>query len=449
VVVWVAWQRRRPALGQGHLPLVEFVADALGADRGAGTSSTSEETRERVAGALRGGELRPVYQPIVALGTSRPLGVEALSRFRDGRGPDRWFADAERVGLGRALELSAIRVALGGFPALSDGQYMSINASPATLESAELHRLLDAVPAKRVVVELTEHAQVDDYERLLAAIALLRGRGVRIAVDDIGSGFASFAHVLTLRPDILKLDISITRDIDTDPARRALARGVVSIARDLGAVVVAEGIETAGELNTVLDVGIDAGQGYFLARPGQLPVPTEYPRPSNRVLDDRGNPVADDDLLGYVTRAWIRTNDLESVARSFLQLVQARTGMQTSYLTIVDPDTGALDHRYVHNAGPIELPEGIVIPWEDTLCKRARDAGIRWTPDVPTDLPGCAAAEAFGVSTFLSVPVIRPDGTTAGTLCAASTEHRNLGDAVIDEIELMARLLADRIDAEH
>lgn len=98
------------------------------------------------------------------------------------------------------------------------------------------------------------------------------------------------------------------------------------------------------------------------------------------------------------------------------------------------------------NSGPIQFPEGTVIPWEDTLCKRARDAGIRWTPDVPADLPGCDAATAFDVSTFLSIPVNRSDGTMAGTLCAASTERRFLGSAVLDELELMARLLGDRLD---
>ena len=226
-----------------------------------------------------------------------------------------------------------------------------------------------------------------------------------------------------------------------------LARGVVSVARDLGAVVVAEGIETLGELNTVVDIGIDAGQGFFLARPGALPIPDEFPRPTTRVIDDSGVPVADGDLLGYITRQWLRASDIETVARAFLDIVQARTGLQTSYLTIVDPLTGALDHRYVNNTGPIELPEGTVIPWDDTLCKRARDAGIRWTPDVPTDLPGCAAAEGFGVSTFLSVPITRGDGTTIGTLCAASTEPRYLGASAVDEIELMARLLGDRFTA--
>lgn len=411
-----------------------------------GDDATLAAVRARISEALRGSQLHTVVQPIVATGTGRVVGGEALSRFRsEPRRPDLWFADAESVGMGVALQLVAVRSALRQLRHLPADLYLSVNASPDLLSADEFRALIDDVPAGRVVIEITEHTAIDDYDPVIAAVEWLRHRGCRIAIDDVGAGFASFAHVLRLLPDVLKIDISITRGIDTDPARRGLARGIVTMAREIGASVVAEGIETQGELNTALDVGVDAAQGYFLARPGPLPFPEEFPKPTTRVMDSTGTPVSDQDLLGYITRSWLRESDLETVARSFLGVVQARTGLQTSYITIQDPATRALEHRYVNNTGPIDLPEGIVIPWQDTLCQRARHAGIRWTADVPTDLPGCEAAEALDVATFLSIPITLPNGEQAGTLCAASTEPRFLGANILDEIELMARLLGDRL----
>ena len=92
-------------------------------------------------------------------------------------------------------------------------------------------------------------------------------------IDDAGAGFSSLKHVLGLHPDAIKLDLALTRDIDTDPVRRALAASLVAFAREIGATIVAEGIETRGELETLRALGVTHGQGYYLARPGPGPVP--------------------------------------------------------------------------------------------------------------------------------------------------------------------------------
>jgi EAL domain-containing protein (putative c-di-GMP-specific phosphodiesterase class I) len=124
-----------------------------------------------------------------------------------------------------------------------------------------------------VVLELTEHTGIDDYHLFGEAIAELRSNGLRLAVDDAGAGFSSFRHILNLRPDIIKLDIALTRGIDTDPARRALGSAMLTFGLDAyNASIVAEGIETQSELATLQGLGCHYGQGYLLGRPAQMSV---------------------------------------------------------------------------------------------------------------------------------------------------------------------------------
>jgi EAL domain-containing protein (putative c-di-GMP-specific phosphodiesterase class I)/PAS domain-containing protein len=231
--------------------------------------------RLRIETVLDAADLNVLVQPIVDLNSGLVVGGEALSRFTDHPNPtpDRWFADAEAVGLGVELELLAVATALAKLTAMPAGTYLSINVSPATACSTALSELLAAVPtAKSLVLELTEHADVDDYPTLHSALGCLRSRGIRVAVDDTGSGFASLRHILNLRPDIIKLDLALVRDIHKDPARRALAQGMLTFACEIGAEIVAEGIETAAELAVLQDIGIPHGQGYLLGRPAALPL---------------------------------------------------------------------------------------------------------------------------------------------------------------------------------
>ncbi len=235
----------------------------------------AELTRDRVLARIRSatepGGVRPVYQPIVDLAHGRVSGVEALSRFDTGT-PQQWFDDADAVGLRAELETAAIRAALCGLPSLPPGAYLSLNISPATLQSRDIARLLDTVPLDRVVMEMTEHAAVSDYDALKRALRPLRQAGVRIAVDDAGAGFASLRHILLLTPEIIKLDISLTRGIDSDRPRRALSFALVAFARETQSTIVAEGVETGAELRVLRDIGVTHGQGFLLARPSALPV---------------------------------------------------------------------------------------------------------------------------------------------------------------------------------
>jgi len=201
--------------------------------------------------------------------------VEALARFscEPRRAPDQWFAEAAQVGLGIELELAAIDSALGRLPELPADAFLSVNVSPQTAETPDLGELLQGEPCQRVVLELTEHVKVENYDTLVTAIERLREQGVRLAIDDAGAGFAGLAHILRLRPDIIKLDITLTRGVDRDPIRRALALSLASFARELNATITAEGIESPAELDTLTALGVGWGQGYYLARPGDLPLP--------------------------------------------------------------------------------------------------------------------------------------------------------------------------------
>ncbi|MDA8400003.1 MAG: EAL domain-containing protein [Actinomycetota bacterium] len=234
-----------------------------------------EQRRNRVDQAQAPGALTMLFQPVADLASGNIVGAEALARFtcQPQRPPNEWFAEAAEVGRGTELELRAIAAALEQLDDLPSGTFLAVNASPATAISGHLGELLASHPSERVVLEITEHTHVDDYQALVDSLAPLTQQGVRIAVDDAGAGYASFQHLLRLRPHILKLDIVLTQGIDTDPARRALAAAFISFAAETGATIIAEGIETTGELAALQQLGIPWGQGYHLAHPMTLPFP--------------------------------------------------------------------------------------------------------------------------------------------------------------------------------
>ncbi len=228
--------------------------------------------RARIDQVLTDHALMMHFQPIANLVTGEVVGLEALARFdcEPRRPPDEWFADATAVGRGSLLEIAAAEAAVAHLDGLPPDAFLAVNVSPMAAVEEGLANLLLDLPADRIVLELTEHARIDNYGAVLRALAPLRERGVRIAVDDAGAGYSSLRHILQLRPDILKLDLALTRDIDNDPARRSLAMAMVSFASEIGATVVAEGIETTEEFRTLRALNVPCGQGYRLARPAPI-----------------------------------------------------------------------------------------------------------------------------------------------------------------------------------
>jgi EAL domain-containing protein (putative c-di-GMP-specific phosphodiesterase class I) len=245
----------------------ELTAFEIGREREA--SKIAREKEDRVRTIIERNELAVVYQPIWEIGNARPVGFECLARFAavPRRPPDKWFAEAAEAGLGTALELVAIRKGLSALAFLPRDVYVAVNVSPETILSGDLPAALEGVPAGQIVLEITEHAHIADYERLLAALHPLRARGMRLAVDDAGAGYSGLQHILQIHPDFIKLDIALTRNINLDPARKALAAALVGFARDTGSGIIAEGVETESELNALRSIGVDKAQGYFLGRP--------------------------------------------------------------------------------------------------------------------------------------------------------------------------------------
>jgi EAL domain-containing protein (putative c-di-GMP-specific phosphodiesterase class I)/CheY-like chemotaxis protein len=230
--------------------------------------------RARIRRVLERRELDIVFQPIVALDSRAIVGYEALSRFaaEPHRGPDAWFAEAHEVGLGPELELLAIRLACERSHAVPEGMFMAVNVSPATTEYPDLLALLAGCAVDHVVLEVTEHARVEDYPRFRLAIARVRELGAQLAVDDAGAGFASLRHILELDAELIKLDGSLTRSLEADPRRRSLASALIEFGRESGASVLAEHIESELQLIELRRLGVDYGQGYHLGRPKPLPV---------------------------------------------------------------------------------------------------------------------------------------------------------------------------------
>jgi EAL domain-containing protein (putative c-di-GMP-specific phosphodiesterase class I) len=249
--------------------LAEIVADHI--DRGQLEGEKRKLEWSRVRDVLDRDEIDIEFQPVFDLADCRIVTLEALARFwtEPMRSPSAWFAEATEVGLGVELELAAIRSALQRLDDFPPDVALALNVSPTTALDRRFSELLIDV-ADRVVVEITEHAQVDDYEELQRALAPLRQRGAQVAIDDVGAGFANLRHILRLAPDIVKLDLSLTQEISRDPAREALATSLVGFAEGVGASIVAEGISSDEDLALLRALGVAYGQGFYLARPSAL-----------------------------------------------------------------------------------------------------------------------------------------------------------------------------------
>jgi EAL domain-containing protein (putative c-di-GMP-specific phosphodiesterase class I) len=252
----------------------EGVVDAL-SEHLAREDARLQEQRQvdaRIDRVLSERLLGVALQPIVDLRSRETVAFEALARvsLRPVQGPQRWFDDAAQAGRLLEFELAAAAAALAELALLPDGVKLSLNVSPAVAAAEDFDRLLPADElCRRIVVEITEHARIDDYDALIPRLGSLRARGVRLAIDDAGAGFASLRHILRLAPDVIKTDITLTRGIATDPAARALTRALISFAGETGAAVVAEGIESESEMLALRELGVSYGQGFHLGRPAR------------------------------------------------------------------------------------------------------------------------------------------------------------------------------------
>jgi EAL domain-containing protein (putative c-di-GMP-specific phosphodiesterase class I) len=269
-----------PRLGDRDGRFLELLAEVLArfVSRFIGQREDRDLLVRRINRMIDEGGPTMVFQPVVAIPALRTVGAEALARFPPGSGgPEWWFTAAASVGLRTELELAAIRGALAAVSHLPDSLWLAVNASPTTVASGRLRDLLRDVPADRAVIEVTEHEQIEDYPATRAALDDLHRQGARTAVDDVGVGHAGLDQLLQLAPDIIKMDRQLTQRINADPARRALASALVQFAREIGAHLLAEGVETAAELDVLTEIGVKHAQGFHIGRPGPLPLPARGP----------------------------------------------------------------------------------------------------------------------------------------------------------------------------
>ena len=251
-----------------RLPALTVIAAVAGALLGPALRMRGRQAlvAARIGAILETGAFVPVFQPIVQLRTRTLVGCEALTRFADGSAPERVFADAQRCGLSLALETATLRAAMAAARELPASAWLNLNVSPEVVLAGDaLASVLHEARAS-VVLELTEHLRITDYAALRTALERL-GPGVRLAVDDAGAGFASFRHILELRPDYVKLDRSLVHAIGRDPARQALVAGLVHFGARTGATLIAEGVESEAEARALDQLGVPFAQGYHLGRP--------------------------------------------------------------------------------------------------------------------------------------------------------------------------------------
>jgi EAL domain-containing protein (putative c-di-GMP-specific phosphodiesterase class I) len=233
-----------------------------------------ESRRAQIQEILEQQAFTPLFPPFVELATGKVVGYEALTRFKNGRRPDLCIIDAHLAGLGPELEAACASAAIEAARTLSPEIWLSLNFSPSALLRHYVEPVL-ARANRQIVLEITEHEPIEDYAAIRNVVAAIPN--CRVAVDDAGAGYTGLSHILELRPDYVKLDISIIRDIDTNPARQAMTAGMCHFAAQTNTVVIAEGVETQAEADTLLRLGVSLGQnspllgqGFFFGKPAPL-----------------------------------------------------------------------------------------------------------------------------------------------------------------------------------
>jgi EAL domain-containing protein (putative c-di-GMP-specific phosphodiesterase class I) len=261
-----------PGLGDRDLQVMRAVADLIGShlDILLDAHRKNDISRLVIETAIAAGLPDICYQPVYRLATNEIVAAEALSRFpmEPFRSPDKWFAEAANVGLERALSELAIRHSLTRFlTGFKAGLVLGLNISPSLACEVDLVHLFSGFPCEQIYLEITEHEIVEDYEKLAEALVPVRALGVRLAIDDMGSGYANIRHVLKMKPNSIKIDASLINDIDKDPMKEAWLAGIMEFARLSSCAVLAEGVETLEELAVLKRLGVHYGQGFLLARP--------------------------------------------------------------------------------------------------------------------------------------------------------------------------------------
>lgn len=248
---------------------------------------------ERLRAIIEREDVRTLMHPVFELATMEVIGYEALSRGPEGsefERPDKLFAVAYDADLVLKLERLCRKRALQAAASMPDERLLFVNIEPEAIGDPQLRDVVtsallaeSSIPANRVVLEITERAAITDFCAFRATLEYVRALGFRVAVDDAGAGYGSLRCISEVRPEWLKVDLSLVRGVDTDEVRKSLIESLVSLAGRVGAKLIAEGIETAEELAALKDLGVRYGQGFLLAEPSE-PFPNDDDLPARGLL---------------------------------------------------------------------------------------------------------------------------------------------------------------------
>lgn len=229
----------------------------------------------RLEAVLRDHMLMTAFQPVFDLTTATVVGAEALTRFVSDSGDpaDYWFAEAQDSGLRTDLEFAALESGLEAARKLPPHLFVALKLSDVVGLDPRLPVLFEEIPIApaRVILEVSGKFSPKRAAALADAVAPLRRSGVRLSVENMGSFFAGASPVLQLEPEMIKLEQSLTAGLNEDPLRQELVEAEVAFAREIGAALIAQRIETQDELATIADLGVTFGQGYHLGRPSVQP----------------------------------------------------------------------------------------------------------------------------------------------------------------------------------
>jgi diguanylate cyclase (GGDEF)-like protein len=381
---------------------------------------------------LEPGAIRAVFQPIVRLSDLEPIGYEGLARFPTPPGlvalpPDVTLAASTRSGLRPDLEAACwAAIAEGGVP--PQGRMLFVNASPDLIGHAGFAAMAERMPS-RLVIELTEQDAVQNIALVRERLRPWIARGALVAVDDAGAGFTSLEYVAEIRPDFLKLCRGMVTGVDLDAGRHAVLRATVAFAREVGARIIAEGVERPEELAVLRDAGVDYGQGWLFGRPAAA-WPPDRPEPAPPRV------------------ATARERGREPFARSLggAHTVHAACAATVDHLA----RRGLLPSVYLEQGGRLrcqavrgywQIYDGM--PPSAGLIGRAYRTGVELVvhdvgeqPEFLASLPSVAAQACFPLEI---------DGVASGVLSAESATP--LHDVEVAELRRVAGLLGTRIEA--
>jgi diguanylate cyclase (GGDEF)-like protein len=396
--------------------------------------------------------IEPLFQPVCSLTTGRLIGYEALARFPDApdRPPSTWFAQANACGLGPELEAAAIRAALEpiGRPR---GTHLAVNVSPSALSTEAVKSVLPD-DLSEIIIELTEHEVYVGDSLLANSLAQLRERGARIAIDDAGAGYAGLKQVMWVRPDIVKLDLELTRAIHSDPVRMALVESLVRFARRVGATVCAEGIEDHDDIEALANLDVPCGQGYAIGRPAppwsQVSPPAAETCRSALAKALVSTPGGDTPTISAGDRRLEHLSARLANARnrsdliSALDLIAGELHADKISLSQFHPDMQVIE-TLAESGGPHPEEEFFAVdeyPTTARVLERQESAQVM-VGDPRADRQEVELMFSFGYRTLLIVPVVNR-GETLGIVEALCHEERSWTRTEMNRARIVANQLA-------